>query len=109
LSPENARVVSVPTYRWQRERFWYDAGSGGAGAATTRDRSINGPGLAVASAVHAGTFFWDFDLSLDTWPALGDHQLHGAVVIPAAAYITFARTCAAQVLRSASIELTAFR
>ena len=105
LCARDARPIATPAYRWMRDRFWYDAPGAPAGAKVARRSDRRGPGQAIASAVHAGTFLWDFELSLADWPELRDHQVHGAVVLPAAAYIVFARTCAAQVLRSSTIRL----
>ena len=98
------RPISTPGYRWMRDRFWYDAPD----AARRRRASVDrhGPGRAdrvgrPRRAPSSGTS----SCRSSTGPSFAIIRCAAPPCLPAAAYIVFARTCAAQVLRSASIRL----
>jgi polyketide synthase 12/epothilone polyketide synthase D len=92
------RVVSLPTYPWQRQRYWGESEQGRQiriGLAEPTGGAILGPavhpllGRRVESA-HSQTA-WHTDLDVQHEHAwLADHQVQGAVVVPAAAYLEMA-------------------
>jgi acyl transferase domain-containing protein/acyl carrier protein len=77
------RPVRLPSYPWQRERFWLEE------ARKKKERPGSGHALLgahVQSAAH-GTRFWDVELGVDSVPWLADHRVEGSAVVPAAAYL----------------------
>ncbi|HVG19703.1 MAG TPA: type I polyketide synthase, partial [Blastocatellia bacterium] len=92
--------VQLPSYPWQRERFWLEPNATSTDQAAPGTPATKGPsahllsGVALKSAAHPGTYFWDIDLSVDQFPYLRDHRVHGTVVFPAAAYIEMALAAA---------------
>ena len=81
--------VSLPTYPWQRERFWYPVSSAG-----TRRPLVDGahPLLDehVASAADSGTHYWQGRLDPVRAPWLLEHRVQGAPVLPASAMVEMA-------------------
>src|SRR5262249_48659904 len=79
-------LVDVPTYPFQRRRFWLAPATGGPRRA--------GPGHPLVAAVielagtgdHLLTGHW----SAATHPWLTDHDVHGAVVVPGTAFVELA-------------------
>ncbi|MFQ5794194.1 MAG: type I polyketide synthase [Candidatus Bipolaricaulia bacterium] len=92
LYPSGGRCVRLPPYPWQRERCWIE-GQGrvrrrffakGSGSRTSGHPLL---GRCLRSAVHSGTYFWEMDLGIDSFPFLDDHRVQGAVVLPVTAYV----------------------
>jgi acyl transferase domain-containing protein/acyl carrier protein len=92
--PYTRRRIALPTYPFQRERFWIAgpppaALSPGAKAATAAHPLL---GARVDSPLPQ----WQFtaDLDLDAVPFLVDHRKYGAIVFPATAFIEMMRSAA---------------
>ncbi|MBP7569534.1 MAG: SDR family NAD(P)-dependent oxidoreductase, partial [Acidobacteria bacterium] len=81
--PVPRRVLAMPGYPWQRERAWFDRPETSAGERQPTAARLLAAGP-TRSSLHAGTSFWETDLSLDRLPELADHRLLGRVVLPAA-------------------------
>ncbi|MET9701287.1 type I polyketide synthase, partial [Streptomyces sp. NPDC006529] len=103
-----ARRVDLPTYPFQRERFWPETGAPLPGDAT---------GLGLAAAGHpllgAAVSLADADgcvltgrLSLRTHPWLADHAVMGSVLVPGAALVELALHAGERVGAPAVEELT---
>jgi acyl transferase domain-containing protein/acyl carrier protein len=85
-----ARRVSLPTYAFQRERFWLKGTSVGDAAAAGQERAEHPLlGAAVALADSEGWLFTG-RLSLETHPWLADHTVAGTVLLPGTAFVELA-------------------
>jgi acyl transferase domain-containing protein/NADPH:quinone reductase-like Zn-dependent oxidoreductase/NAD(P)-dependent dehydrogenase (short-subunit alcohol dehydrogenase family)/acyl carrier protein len=86
------RKVSLPTYPFQRERYWVDDAQGTASAGTTA-RVMGTPihpllGVRISTAMKADLF--EAILDNTTLPYLWQHRVRGHAVMPAAAYLEMA-------------------
>jgi polyketide synthase 12 len=92
-----ARRIDLPTYPFQRERFWLDscAEPGNVSAAGLSPSAH--PLLATATSVagHGGHLLTGV-ISAATHPWLADHVVHGAIVLPGTAFIELALHAARQ-------------
>lgn len=118
LYPSGGRVVALPSYPWQRDRYWKPRGDDGntrpprgtASLPTAEGRGLLGPHH-LQEAGHSRTHFWQMDIGPRSVPYLGDHRIQDTVVLPAAAYVEMALASAALALGSeaAALERVAFR
>jgi len=103
--PSGGRCVSLPSYPWQRERFWFETGaaSGRSRAGAARASSQGSPGAALLGAsweasVPPGARYWETQIDVQSFPYLADHRIQGMIVLPAVAYLEMALEGARQVM-----------
>ncbi|RMI32140.1 type I polyketide synthase [Nocardia stercoris] len=75
--------VPLPTYAFQRRRYWIDPVGGNAGVEAAGLGAVQHPLLgAVVSAPESGTVLLTGRLSLATQPWLADHVIGGVALLP---------------------------
>ncbi|QUQ65445.1 type I polyketide synthase [Kutzneria sp. CA-103260] len=91
LGQSGATAVDLPTYPFQRRRFWLDAADGPADVSAAGLLPADHPllGAAVVLADSGGVAF-SGRVSLATHPWLADHVAGGAVLVPGMAFVELA-------------------
>ena len=96
LHPTGGRCVSLPTYAWQRERFWID-GSEADGVSISAARASVAGGFwrnYIAAAGSDGAHFWETEMTVSSPASVRDHRVHAAVALPAAGMMSLVVACA---------------
>ncbi|MDQ3153093.1 MAG: acyltransferase domain-containing protein, partial [Actinomycetota bacterium] len=106
VHPGPRRPVRLPSYPWQRERHWFDAGPGRLGlpVPAAGEHPLLGHHVGLADA--DGSHVWQGVLHVDASALLDDHRVAGAAVIPAAVWLEMARAAAEQALRTDTVVLS---
>ncbi|MEP7121035.1 MAG: type I polyketide synthase [Byssovorax sp.] len=104
LFPAGGQSIALPTYPWQRERYWIDPVTPTAAArASRRGHPLLGEVFRPADRREA--HYWEQWMSVATLPYLTDHQVQGEVVFPGAGYVEMALAAAAEVLGEGGVVL----
>jgi pimaricinolide synthase PimS1 len=86
-----AKQAQLPTYAFQRRRFWLDPSATTAHQPEAGLRSLDHPMLSTAVAFADGRLpLLTGRLSLTTHPWLGDHVVAGVVLVPGTAFVEMA-------------------
>ncbi len=78
------RPLRLPSYPWQKERFWYERPRRRVQEQGHR-AGLLGPRF--SSALPAGPLTWESILDLDTFGYLADHRVRGSVMFPASGFV----------------------
>ncbi len=89
LSTSPRRRVALPTYPWQRERYWIAPRQPGAARG---QHPLLGSGRSVSAV--PGMRVWEATISSDRPRWLADHRVDGTIVLPAAGLLEMALAAA---------------
>ncbi len=91
LGPAPRRQVDLPTYPFDRRRYWLDDGAGFAGVAASGMTASPHPLLRASVLVaDGGGYLLTGRLSRGTTPWLADHVVDGEVLLPGTAFVELA-------------------
>ena len=90
LFPVPGQLVDLPSYAWQRERYWHPVTPESMGLLARR--AVH-PLLGYALA--GDSLHWENHLDIGKLPAYADHAVGGSVVFPAAGFVEMALAAAA--------------
>ncbi|MGW7695375.1 SDR family NAD(P)-dependent oxidoreductase [Streptomyces asiaticus] len=91
VTGEGAQTVALPTYPFQRERYWPKAMAGRGDVSSAGQQQSGHPLLAAAVWLAEGDgLVLTGRLSLAAMPWLGDHTVHGTVLLPGTAFVDLA-------------------
>ncbi|WP_433335407.1 SDR family NAD(P)-dependent oxidoreductase [Spirillospora sp. CA-294931] len=101
-----AQRVDLPTYPFQRQRYWIDS-AGGTDAAAAGQLTADHPLLAAMVPLPGSDgLVMTGRLSLNTHPWLADHSVHGTTLLPGTAFIELALHAGRQTGHPTLNELT---
>jgi myxalamid-type polyketide synthase MxaE and MxaD len=109
LYPVRGRTVSIPHYRWQRERYWLDQLPGGDDVSESHGGH---PllGAPIASALPAGERFWQRNFDAASPHYLSAHRVFGSVIFPGAGFLEAAAAAMRQLQGEAgAVEISDLR
>nr|AZF85946.1 type I polyketide synthase [Catenulispora sp.] len=108
FAPAGAQTVDLPTYAFENQNFWLDAGADTGDASSLGLRDLDHPLLRAGVSLAAGEgdgFVFTGRLSLLDQPWLADHRVLGSVVVPGAALLELALRAGAEAGCAAVREL----
>ncbi|MEV4616790.1 beta-ketoacyl synthase N-terminal-like domain-containing protein, partial [Kitasatospora sp. NPDC049258] len=108
LTDSGARRVDLPTYAFQRQRFWPRTNPAATGDLSAAGLAAAGHPLLTAAVELSDTegLLYTSRLSLQTHPWLADHVIQGAALLPGTAFLELAVHAADQASCDRVEELT---
>jgi acyl transferase domain-containing protein len=107
LYPEGGQPIDLPTYPWQRDRFWIAPPDPHYQAVRTGGHPLLGRHHEFSA--EPGTHVWELQLNAAKWPYLADHRVEGLIVVPAAVYVELAAAAASVLFADNTIQLEQVR
>ncbi|MBP2472364.1 polyketide synthase 12 [Crossiella equi] len=105
--PEGTPLVPLPTYAFAHERYWLEGRRTSGDPASVGLTATGHPLLGAATHLpSAGRTVLSGSLSPATLPWLADHEVHGSVLLPGAAFVELAVRAGDEVDRPVLAELT---
>lgn len=97
LYPNRGSHVSLPSYPWQKKRYWNEKlHQGQALSAYQHHGGHPILGTSLSSAIHPETF-WTTEISPEIFPFLNEHRVDEIPVLPGSAYTELAVAAATEV------------
>ncbi|MEV5839044.1 type I polyketide synthase, partial [Nocardia sp. NPDC052112] len=97
LADPNPAPVELPTYAFDRRRFWLEPALGAAGVESVGLGAMGHPLLgAVVSEAKSGDVLLTGRLSVATQPWLADHAVAGSVLLPGTGFVELALRAGAE-------------
>ncbi|MDG4865455.1 acyltransferase domain-containing protein, partial [Streptomyces sp. T-3] len=106
LTGTAAGHVDLPTYPFQRSRYWLTPTAGPSGTTDLGQAPAGHPLLGAAVELGDGETVFTGRLSTRTHPWLADHALSGTIVVPGTAFLELALHAGAQTATGRIEELT---
>ena len=100
LFPERGQYIELPTYPWQRERYWHEVS---AESYQRLHRRREHPLL--GHRLHEEAWAWENHIDTLLCPALADHVIGDATVMPGTGYVEMALAAARLWQGGDSIEI----
>ncbi len=91
--PDSGRVIELPTYPWQRERYWIEPSKRTAGNTKTlgfthsADSKHPLVGVSFTTSSNPDARFWRRSMSVSAIPWLTEHRVQEEIVFPGAGYV----------------------
>ncbi|MEV5839469.1 SDR family NAD(P)-dependent oxidoreductase [Nocardia sp. NPDC052112] len=86
-APTSARRVDLPTYAFQRQRYWLTTSEAFGDVGSLGLTEVNHPILRTMAGVPGGDLVFTGRLSVAAQPWLADHMIGDAILLPAAALV----------------------
>ena len=90
------RKVSLPTYPFERQRYWVELNEAAPGTEAQRERRLHPSGPRVGADREEVVF--ESSIGPRSLPYLVDHRIYGSVVLPATAYLEIILAAAEEAL-----------